>query len=87
MWLDECAPTASSSSAVTLQKWYLTDHDDLEWVIFGTIEDDYGTMEDSVSCIQFAKWTNWAPYVAQAGVNYFTPMLGDKDTSHKLITI
>ena len=58
-WFDDCSPSIGSS-LVTLKNYILAEAiSDMSF--FG------GTVTDGRGCWQFAEWTEWTPYVAQAG--------------------
>lgn len=59
-WIDECK-LSTGAAKVTVQKWLLAQSNINQSLIGGYAVDGPG-------CWQFAEWTKWTPYVAQAGM-------------------
>lgn len=79
-WIDDCSP-AGNTSTLTIKKWTLQEklydtnlNDDKLISLIG------GTSYDNRGCWQFAQWTKWTPYVAQASFDAFTHMLADSNS-------
>mmetsp|Transcript_32304 Transcript_32304/g.49458 ORF Transcript_32304/g.49458 Transcript_32304/m.49458 type:complete len:157 (-) Transcript_32304:29-499(-) len=59
-WIDSCS-TSESQGTINVQSIELVASDSQS--VLG------GTSIDGEGCWEFATWTDWAPYLAQAGVN------------------
>lgn len=56
----------SNGGGITVKSWTITNPVTNEAIIGGFAPEGKG-------CWRFAKWTKWAPYLAQYGYNFFNP--------------